>query len=84
MVGCKFRRQHAVGRYVVDFACVERRLVIELDGGQHVDRTAQDAERTAFLIANGFRVILFWNDEVMTRLDEVLEVIYAELTSPSP
>jgi very-short-patch-repair endonuclease len=83
--GHKFRRQMAIGCYIVDFVCVERRLVIELDGGQHVEQAAHDAERTLFLMAQGFKVVRFWNDEVLTKLEDVLAVIHRELEHrPSP
>ncbi len=78
---CKFRRQHVIGAYIVDFFCLERRLVVEIDGGQHADSEA-DAARTRFLESQGFRVIRFWNNEVLNSLDEVVEEIYRVLTSP--
>ena len=82
--GHKFRRQYPVGNYVVDFACLERRLVVELDGGQHAEVSTHEAQRTAFLLAQGFRVLRFWNDEVMDQFDAVLEVIAAEVSSQRP
>jgi very-short-patch-repair endonuclease len=83
--GLKFRRQLAIGPYVADFACIERGLVIELDGGQHADRVAADAERTRFLNGQGFRVVRFWNDEVLRETDAVLEAIVGALRQrPSP
>ncbi len=78
---CKFRRQHVIGAYIVDFFCLERRLVIEIDGGQHADSGA-DAARTRFLESQGFMVIRFWNNEVLNSLDEVVEEIYRVLTLP--
>ena len=75
--GYKFRFQHPVPPYVVDFACVERRLVIEVDGGQH--GVATDARRTAFLEAHGYTVIRFWNNDVLGNLEGVYEVILAAL-----
>ncbi|NIA05917.1 MAG: DUF559 domain-containing protein [Proteobacteria bacterium] len=78
---CKFRRQHVIGAYIVDFFCLERRLVVEIDGGQHADSGA-DAERTHFFESQGFRVIRFWNNEVLNSLDEVVEEIYRALTLP--
>jgi very-short-patch-repair endonuclease len=60
-----FRRQHAIGAYVVDFCAPRRRLVIELDGGQHLEQQDYDAIRTAFLASKGYRVLRFWNDEVL-------------------
>jgi very-short-patch-repair endonuclease len=87
--GHKFRRQCAIGGYVVDFVCVERRLVIELDGGQHGEQIAHDERRTLFLLTKGLRVLRFWNDEVMQQLDAVLGMIGRELdggggSGPSP
>jgi very-short-patch-repair endonuclease len=70
----KFRRQHPLGPYVVDFACTEHALVIEIDGGQHADRTA-DARRTAWLQRQGWKVIRFWNNDVLTNTDGVIETI---------
>ncbi len=75
--GFKFRRQATIGRYVIDFLCIERMLVVELDGGQHSDTA--DAPRTAFLEADGYRVIRFWNHEVVENLDGVLASILASL-----
>jgi very-short-patch-repair endonuclease len=73
LAGMKFRRQATLGRYVVDFLCVEARLVIELDGGQHDPAT--DAPRTRWLEANGYRVMRFWNNEVIENLDGVADTI---------
>ncbi|MEJ5308611.1 MAG: endonuclease domain-containing protein [Anaerolineae bacterium] len=77
LLGLKFRRQHPLPPYIVDFYCHEKRLVVELDGGQHneVARTAYDLERTAWLQAQGLRVIRFWNHEVETNLTGVLDAI---------
>jgi very-short-patch-repair endonuclease len=68
--GCKFRRQHPVGRYILDFACIERRLAVEVDGGQHADNN-NDRHRTAWLEAQGWQVIRFWNNEVLSNPDGV-------------
>ncbi len=73
--GIHFRRQHAIGSYIVDFCAASRRLVIELDGGVHQAQAAQDAERTRSLESRGYRVIRFRNSEVMERLERVLEKI---------
>ncbi len=75
--GCKFRRQHPVDRYVLDFFCVEARLAVEVDGGQHDDEKARalDAERTRFLNEQGIRVLRFWNNEVLSNITGVLESI---------
>jgi len=64
LYGGKFRRQHPIGRRVVDFACPERKLAIELDGGQHALRAEADARRSVELVQRGYRVIRFWNNEV--------------------
>jgi very-short-patch-repair endonuclease len=82
--GFRFRRQVPLGRYVADFACMSARLVIELDGGQHADRSEYDQHRTAWLNGNGFRVLRFWNDEVFTNADGVLETIRLALVDPPP
>ena len=77
LYGLRFRRQHPLPPYIVDFYCHERRLVVELDGGQHneVVRTTYDRERTAWLQAQGLRVMRFWNHDVETNLTGVLEAI---------
>jgi very-short-patch-repair endonuclease len=79
MDGFKFRRQHPLGRYILDFVCLEAGLVIELDGGQHAERQSEDAARTAWLEKQGFNVLRFWNNEVMGNLDGVREVILSQL-----
>ena len=73
--GHKFRRQAPIGRYIVDFVCFEARLVVEVDGGQHADRQRQDAQRTAWLASQGFRVLRFWNTEVLGHMEAVKEVM---------
>ena len=75
LIGFKFRRQHAIAGFITDFACPEGKLVIELDGGQHADHVAYDAERTREIEANGYRVLRFWNDDVLLRTDAVLDEI---------
>ncbi len=77
--GTYFRRQVPLGPYFADFACLKHRLVIELDGGQHTTLEAQrrDAQRTAFLEAQGFRVLRFWNDQVFSEIDGVIDTIHA-------
>ncbi len=80
-----FRRQVRIGRYIVDFASHRANLVIEIDGGQHAEQAAADAERTRFIEAEGYRVIRFWNNEVLTNIDGVLEAIQCALaTTPTP
>ena len=76
--GFKFRSQWTLGQCVADFCCLEARLVVEVDGGQHSEK--RDARRTAGLEAQGFRVIRFWNNDVLTNIDGVLEVLLAVLT----
>jgi very-short-patch-repair endonuclease len=78
LLGCKFRRQHPWEDYVLDFVCIERRVVIEVDGGQHAG-SARDAQRDQRLQDAGFIVLRFWNDEVLTRTEDVLERILAAL-----
>ncbi len=75
--GVKFRRQHPVGPYIADFFCLDARLVIELDGSRHGDELEQQADerRTEFLESQGYRVLRFWNEEVLDNLDGVLERI---------
>jgi very-short-patch-repair endonuclease len=75
LTGLKFRRQQPVGRYVVDFVCLEQRLVIEVDGGQHAWRREADDEREAWLARQGYRVLRFWNNEVLRQPDAVLRSI---------
>ena len=70
----KFRRQHPIGHYVADFACTECALVIEIDGGQHAD-PATDAGRTAWLESQGWKVMRFWNKEVLSNAGGVIETI---------
>jgi very-short-patch-repair endonuclease len=74
LAGVKFRRQVPIGPFVADFASMEHRLVVELDGGQHADNTA-DARRDAFLVAGGWRVLRFWNNEAISNREGVLETI---------
>ena len=83
-LGAKFRRQHRVAGYIVDFACLERWLVVELDGGQHAQDQAYDEKRTQVLQGLGFRVVRFWNNDVLARVDDVIVAIAAELASPPP
>jgi very-short-patch-repair endonuclease len=75
----KFHRQKPIGPYIVDFVAPSRKLVIELDGGQHADAVAYDAARTRYLEAQGYRVLRFWNHDCLARTHEVLEAIEAWL-----
>ena len=83
-LGVKFRRQHRMDGYILDFVCLERGLVIELDGSQHFDQAAYDERRTASLESMGFSVLRFWNNDVLLRTDDVLERIAAALNEPLP
>ncbi|MFO1422920.1 MAG: DUF559 domain-containing protein [Candidatus Competibacteraceae bacterium] len=84
LAGCKFRRQHPVAPYILDFYCHEAKLAVELDGGQHAENHAYDAERDAFLQAQGIRVLRFWNNQVLAETEGVLEVIWQALQSRAP
>ena len=75
LLGYGFRRQHPIGDYIVDFVCIDRGIVVELDGGQHSDQADYAARRTAWLEGQGYRVLRFWNHEALTELDAVLDVI---------
>jgi very-short-patch-repair endonuclease len=77
--GHRFRRQHPIGRCVVDFAYPARKLAIELDGGQHALQEHSDATRTSELMRHGYRVIRFWNGDVMQNLAGVIEIIRKEV-----
>ncbi len=79
--GFKFKRQWTIGPYVVDFCCSEARLIVKVDGRQHNAKV--DAARTAWLEGNGYRVLRFWNNDVLTNIDGVLSTIVAAL-APYP
>jgi very-short-patch-repair endonuclease len=76
--GLKFRRQHPVGSFIVDFYCPQSKLIIEVDGGSHADQQEYDQQRTEWLQARGYRVIRFTNDDVKEALDGVIERILEE------
>ena len=86
--GCRFRRQHPFGDYILDFVCLERKLVVELDGGQHADNVSYDARRTQFLEIAGFSMVRFWNNDVFDNIAGVVDVILDSLipreATPSP
>jgi very-short-patch-repair endonuclease len=87
MAGLRFRRQHPVGRFVLDFYCPVAKLCVEVDGGIHDDQTERDEERTAVLAAGGYRVLRFRNEEVLTALPSILARIEAaakQTHAPSP
>jgi len=73
--GCKFRRQAPIGKYIVDFVCHEKRLIVELDGGQHAENCETDRQRDKWLGEQGYKVLRFWNNDVLTNIEGVLETI---------
>ena len=79
----KFRRQQPIGPFIADFVCLERSLIIEADGGQHAD-SEQDMRRTAFLESKGYRVLRFWNNDILESLGGVIQIISAALSTPHP
>ena len=83
MCTVKFRRQHPIGAYFVDFCSLQLKLIIEIDGGQHADLSAEDEVRSSFLKSYGFRVLRFWNHQVLHNTDEVLNQIEKFLSSDS-
>ena len=74
-----FRNQHAIGKYIVDFCAPRKKLIIELDGSQHLEQQEYDEERTKYLESHGYRVLRFWNNDVMNNIDDVLKVIWSVL-----
>jgi very-short-patch-repair endonuclease len=78
-LGVKFRRQHPLGRYIADFACLAPKLIVELDGSQHADHHAYDATRDAFFRGQGFAVLRFPTNEALKNIDGVLTVIAEQL-----
>jgi very-short-patch-repair endonuclease len=80
--GVKFRRQHPIGPFIVDFCCVERGLVVELDGSQHAERNAADERRTRLIERSGYRVLRFWDNEVLINLYGGLGRISEALEDP--
>ena len=82
-LGFKFRRQHRIAGYIADFVCVERKLVVEADGGQHLRQTDYDHERTKVLQAAGYRVLRFWNHEILGNTDAVMDAIWHALHNAS-
>ena len=72
-------RQHAIGKYIVDFCAPRRKLIVELDGSQHLNQIEYDQQRTIYLESLGYRVLRFWNNEVASQIDRVLEVIWGEI-----
>ena len=75
LLGHKLRRQRPIGRYIVDFVCLERLLVVELDGSQHLEQQSYDETRRRWLEGQGYRVLRFWNNEALAQTDSVIETI---------
>ena len=82
LAGIKFRRQHPIGPYIADFASLEIRLIIELDGGQHAQQQQYDQQRSAFLQNQGYRILRFWNHDVLQNTDGVLQEIIKHIQNP--
>ena len=82
--GFKFRRQKPIGPYIVDFACLEKKLIIEVDGGQHASKMSADTIRGEHLKRKGYRILRFWNHEVLKDTDSVLERILKDLKEKAP
>jgi very-short-patch-repair endonuclease len=74
----KFRRQQPMGHYIVDFVCFQKRIIIEVDGGQHAENKRKDTQRDSWLRQNGFKILHFWNNDILKNIDGVLEVIAQE------
>jgi very-short-patch-repair endonuclease len=82
--GYRFKRQVQFKPYIVDFVCLKSKLIIGLDGSQHLDSEGYDSNRTSHLESLGFKVIRFWNNEITKNLNVVLRAIYEHLTNPHP
>ena len=83
--GLKFKRQKPIGTFIVDFVCLEQKLIIELDGSQHADKVDYDEQRTKYLENEGYKVLRFWNNQVLQEMESVLEAIRLEIAlSPTP
>jgi very-short-patch-repair endonuclease len=79
--GVNFRRQHAIGNYIVDFCSIKRKLIVELDGSQHLEQQAYGIERTQYLESQGYKLMRFWNNDVMNDIDGVIRAIAHEMNS---
>ena len=82
--GMRFRRQFPIGRYIADFVCLDERLIVEVDGGQHDEQRRYDGMREQWLMSRGFRVVRFWNNDVMTNLEGVVQAILDVAARPHP
>ncbi|WP_422732642.1 endonuclease domain-containing protein [Microbulbifer magnicolonia] len=83
-MGLKFKRQKSIGRYIVDFVCLQPKLIIELDGGQHANQIRYDQQRDTWLRSQDFRILRFWNNQVLTQTQAVLDLIRHEILALSP
>jgi very-short-patch-repair endonuclease len=84
LAGWKFRRQHPIGPFIVDFVCIEKKLVVEVDGGQHATSLQEDTKRTRYLENKGYRVVRFWNNDVLRESDSVLNFVLNFLSGSPP
>lgn len=82
-LGLKFKRQHSIGPYILDFYCPDRKLAIELDGFQHLENKEYDEERNRYLLCLEIKTIRFWNNEVNVNMEGVLQKVISELNFPS-
>jgi len=78
-LGVNFRRQHVIGNYIPDFVCIKKKLIVELDGSQHLDQEEYDRERTEYLAEQGYKVIRFWNNDVLKDIEGVMLAIMRAL-----
>ena len=83
-LGCRFRRQLSIGPYIADFACPEKKLVIELDGGQHAEQQGYDDARTKYIESKGYKVLRFWNNDILGNIEGILETIMNSFNHPLP
>lgn len=75
LINIHFRRQHPIGKYIVDFCAIRQKLIIEIDGSQHLNQEEQDGERSSFLSLKGYGILRFWNNDVMNNLEAVIVAI---------
>ncbi len=84
LAGYKFRRQHPIGPFIVDFVCLEKKIVIEIDGSQHINDKEADNKRSDYLNNHGFRVLRVWNNQVLQEKEAVLSMILTSLSENEP
>jgi very-short-patch-repair endonuclease len=83
IAGVKFRRQQPIGHFIVDFVCFERRVIVEVDGGQHAEQLHYDKQRTRWLEAQGYRVLRFWNNDVLANTEAVAQAVLDAVEKPT-